>query len=108
MKEMKKPVKIAVLAMRKNENGKLGLLWVRGGKIIIYENKIELKLPFNFSLAEFSIDDVVCYRDRKEELLVARIVRMYDGKQDCSIQLFSDAYEKLMTAINERKGKEQL
>ncbi len=39
MKEMKKPVKIAVLAMRKNENGKLGLLWDRGGKIIIYENQ---------------------------------------------------------------------
>lgn len=103
---MKKPIRIPVQAMRKNENGRLGLLWDRGGRIIITDDKVELQLPFGFKLAEFSIGDMYCYRDRKEELLISRIVRMTDGKQDYSIQLLSDGYEKLMSAIRERRGQD--
>lgn len=101
---MNKPIVINVSSIRKNENGRPGALWLSGGRIIISDSVIELQSAFNLTMAEYSIEDTLCWRDRKEELLFHTIVRFKDEKQDHSVRLLPDRYEKLMSAIRERKA----
>ncbi len=91
-------LRIGVSGIRKNKpDGKPGTWWTRGGFILIYNETITLECLG--TLAIFNRKTVGYYRDRDEELLIKRILRIYDDTQDFSVEMFPKEFDKFMKAM---------
>ncbi len=84
---------IAVQGIRKNHSdGTLGTFWTKGGKILIDGDCITLH--YLGTLAVFHRKNLHYYRDTQEELLLKRILRLYDEEQDFSVIMYPSAFEQ--------------
>ena len=97
-------LRIGVSGIRKNKpDGKPGTWWTRGGFmtrggfILTYNETITLECLG--TLAIFNRKTVGYYRDRDEELLIKRILRIYDDTQDFSVEMFPKEFDKFMKAM---------
>ena len=90
--------KIGVDGIRENKpDGKLGTFWTRGGVILIDDETITLQ--YLGTMGIFNRKTVRYYRDRDEELLFKRVLRICDDTQDFSVTMYPSAFDKFMKAM---------
>ena len=98
-------VKIPVHNIRKNKpDGSFGNVWTKGGYIggyiLIDDETVTLK--YLGTLGIFNRKTVKYSRDKQEELLIRRILRIYDDEQDFSVSMNPRDFEKFIKVM---KGK---
>lgn len=87
-------LRIAVKGIKDNQSE---IPWTKGGVMLIDDKTIILN--YVGTLAIFSRKTVRYYRDRDEEVLVKRVLRIYDDIQDFSVEMFPTAFDKFMKAV---------
>ncbi len=93
-------LKIGVDGIRKNKpDGKLGTFWTKGGVILIDDKTI--KLNYIGTMAIFSRKNVKYYRDKDEELIFKRVLRICDDTQDFSVIMYPSAFDKFMKEMKD-------
>lgn len=96
-----KALKIPCHAVRKNKSShKPGFWWKYGGCVLIEDDTVIID---GYDLHRFVFDRsrVSYYRDTKEELLLLRIIRIFDDEKDFSVQLSGSDYNRFMKAMQQ-------
>ena len=95
-------VKIPVHSIRKNKpDGSLGNGWTKGGYGYILIDDETVTLKYLGTLGIFNRKTVKYSRDKQEELLIRRILRIYDDEQDFSVSMNPRDFEKFIKVMKQ-------
>ncbi len=95
-------VKISVHSIRKNKpDGSLGNGWIKGGYGYILIDDETVTLKYLGTLGIFDRRKLKYSRDKQEELLIRRILRIYDDEQDFSVSMNPRDFEKFIKVMKQ-------
>ena len=87
-------LRIAVKGIKDNQSE---FSWTKGGGILIDDETIILN--YVGTLAIFSRKNVKYYRDREEEVVFKKVLRICDDMQDFSVAMLPTAFDRFMKAM---------
>ena len=91
-------LRIAVKGIRDNQSE---FSWTKGGVILIDDETIILN--YVGTLAIFNRKTVKYYRDREEEVVFKKVLRICDDMQDFSVAMLPTAFDKFMKIMKNNK-----
>lgn len=91
-------LKIFVRGIKNNEHG---ILWTKGGVILIDDETVTLK--YLGTLAVFDRKTVNYYRETDGTVIFGKVLRIYDDKQDFLVAMFPTAFDKFMKIMKDNK-----